>query len=86
MAESTTVRVRRETQRRLAEMAERSGTSIPEVIHGLVERAHADEVLAAHNRAVAGEEYTAETESLAGTLGDGLGDPWPVDEKGRPER
>lgn len=68
-------------------MAGTSGTSIPEVINGLVERAHADEVLAAHNRAVAGGQYLAEIESLEGTLGDGLADdPWPVDDQGRPER
>lgn len=84
MASMTTVRVREETRRRLAEMAKRRGKTIPAVIAELVESAEAEETLAAHNRAVlapgASDEYQREITSLEGTVGDGLdGDPWPVD-------
>jgi uncharacterized protein (DUF1778 family) len=91
LATTATVRVREETRRALAEMAEHSGKTMAEVISELVERARADEILAAHNRAVlspgVGDEYLAQIASLEGTVADGLeADPWPSDSEGRPER
>lgn len=91
MTSMTTVRVPEETRRRLAEMAEHSGKTIAEVISELVERARADEILAAHNRALlapgVGDEYLDEIASLEGTVADGLEpDPWPLDGEGRPQR
>lgn len=91
MASTTTVRVREETGRRLAEMAKSRGKTIPAVIAELVDSAQADEILTAHTRAVSAsgacDEYAHEIASLEGTMGDGLeGDPWPVDEHGDPQR
>ena len=91
VAAGTTVRVREETRRALAAIAKRRGTTIPEVVAQLVEGAEADEILAAHNRAISApqvlEDYLAEVKSMEGTLSDGLrDDPWPTDSRGRPKR
>jgi hypothetical protein len=91
VAATTTVRVREQTRRALAAIAKREGTTIPEVVARLVERAEADEILAAHDRAISApevlEDYLAEVGSMEGTLADGLrDDPWPTDSRGRPKR
>jgi predicted CopG family antitoxin len=92
---SVTVRVRDETRRKLAEMAKREGRSIPEVIAALVERAEADAMIAEHLAAMERlradpeqwKDYQRELEEWDATLMDGLeDDPWPVDERGEPQR
>ena len=48
MAETTTVRVRRETRERLTRLARARGVSTPELIGDLVDRAEDDELFALH--------------------------------------
>lgn len=57
MAETTTIRVRRETRERINRLAGERGVSAPELIGALVDRAEDEELFARH--ATAYEELSA---------------------------
>ncbi len=51
MAETTTIRVRRETRERLTRLAQARGVSTPDLIGDLVDRAEDDELFVLHAKA-----------------------------------
>ena len=72
--ETTTLRARATTRDRLAEIGRRRGLSMPDLLDDLVERAEAEELLAAANEhfAAFGDEHGDEVAAWDGTAGDGL--------------
>jgi len=76
VVETTTVRVRRSTQRRLAAEAERAGTSVVEVLEAAVDLLEEQRLLASMDESYRkhGDEIREEMKIWDGTLLDGLTD------------
>jgi hypothetical protein len=72
--ETTTIRVRRSTQRRLADEARLAGKSVIEVLDAAADLLEEQRLLAAMDRAYArhGREIRDESSAWDATLGDGL--------------
>jgi hypothetical protein len=74
--ETTTIRVRRSTQRRLADEAERAGTSVVEVLEAAVDLLEEQRLLASMDESYRkhGDEIREEMKIWDSTLLDGLTD------------
>lgn len=74
--ETTTIRVRRTTQRRLAEEAELAGTSVVEVLEAAVDLLEEQRLLTSMDESYAkhGDEIREEMKAWDATLLDGLAD------------
>jgi hypothetical protein len=74
--ETTTIRVRRTTQRRLAEEAKLAGTSVVEVVEAAVDLLEEQRLLASMDESYRkyGDEIHAEMKAWDSTLLDGLAD------------
>jgi uncharacterized protein (DUF2384 family) len=74
--ETTTIRVRRTTQRRLAQEAERAGTSVVDVLDAAVDLLEEQRLLASMDRSYRehGAEIREEMRAWDATLLDGLTD------------
>lgn len=76
VTETTTIRVRRSTQRRLAEEAERKGTSVVEVLEAAVDLLEEQRLLNSMDESYEkhGDEIREEMKWWDSTLSDGLAD------------